>query len=466
MSLPSLRRRMLWRVLLPLALTWGVGSGVAFTVSYVFTRQAFDRSLLDDAYAIAANVSVVDGALALNLSPREIGAVLFDQSEKVFFQVLRPDGSMLAGHPGLREDPPDAAQPWSFESRPYRGLDLRIVTLHRETPSPFFVVVGQTVRSRSELLKRLLGDAVAPQAVLLLLLGWWLRRMIGRELAPLTQLQAALDRRDSHDLAPLALTPTTRDIGHLMQAINALMWRIAAGVSAQREFAGNVAHELRTPLAGIRSLAEYGLARSDPALWQAQLRQIVQSEQRASRLVDQLLALALADEARDSLRLEPVAVDAVVQDLLLRLLPRADAEGVDLGAVGLEAPVHALASVALLEGLLGNLIDNALRYGRPTDGAPPHVTVEVSAEGDDVLLSVLDNGPGLDAAQREQVMGRWAQGEAGLQRGSGSGLGLAIVARYVELLGGRFELSAPEPGRGLRASVTLRRFSPPATAST
>ena len=462
----SLRRRMLWRVLLPLALTWLLGSAISITVAYIFAAEAFDRSLLDDAYDIAANVSTKDGGLVLNLSPHEVETVLFDQSEKTFFAVFKSDGSLLAGNGALHAQPAVNGRDFAFDERRYLGLDLRAVTLRQQEPLAFVVVVAQTTPSRSQLLRQLLVNSVVPQAILLLLLGLWLGRSIRRELEPLSRLQQALQSRDTGDLTPVQLEPTSGDIGRLAGAINALMSRIDAGVRAQREFAGNIAHELRTPLAGIRSLAEYGLMQKDPALWQAQLRNIVQSEQRASRLVDQLLALALADEARDSLKLEAVAVDVVVRDVLLRQMPRADAAGVDLGAQGLEQPLLAMADVALLEGLLANLVDNALRHGRPAahthiattlPNPVPHVTVEVTPQGAEVLLTVTDNGPGLDGAQRQRVLARWEQGAAALQRGSGSGLGLAIVSRYVALLGGRFELVAAPGGVGLQACVWLVR---------
>jgi two-component system sensor histidine kinase TctE len=449
---------MLWRVTLPLALTWLLGSAVAVTVAYVYTRKAFDRSLLDDAYAIAANVSASGGELVFNLSPREVGAVLFDQSEREYFAILRPDGSLVAGQGGLRLTPVDTSEPFVFEERHYRGADLRMVTLSRTQPLPHAVVVAETTRSRSRLAAQLLAASVAPQVALLLLLGLWLRRSIGRELQPLAELQQALEQRGSTDLEPVRLAPQTRDIARLADAFNALMARIAAGLRAQREFSGNVAHELRTPLAGIRSQAEYGLAQKDPAAWAAQLRGIVTSEQRASHLVDQLLALALADEAHQSLQLEPVALDALIADLLLRLLPRADALGVDLGAAGLEAPHKVMATAALIEGLVGNLIDNALRYGQPSaPGAQQRVTVALEAAGDAVLLSVSDNGPGMDEAQRERVLARWEQGPAGMRQRGGAGLGLAIVGRYVELLGGRLALRPVADGPGLCACVWLQR---------
>ena len=464
MTLPTLRRRMLWRVILPLALTWLVGSIVALTVASVYTRRAFDRSLLDDARAIEANVTLLNDELAFGLTPREVGAVLFDQEEKVFFAVLRQDGSLLVGQGGLREEPILAEdESYVFADRHYRGLDLRMVTLVRTQPRLHAVVVAQTTRSRTQLTGQIFAALLLPQALLLVLLGLWLRISIGHELAPLAQLERELDGRDTRDLKPVNLAPRSIDIDHLAKAFNGLMARIAAGVRAQREFAGNVAHELRTPLAGIRSLAEFGLAQSDPAAWQAQLRHIVASEQRASHLVDQMLALALADEASASLQLEPVAVHELVQGLLLRLLPKADAQGVDLGADGLEGPpVHVWGSPALVEGLLSNLADNALRYGRPTQSdATPQVTVGVHEVDGQVLLCVTDNGPGMDAGQRQRVLARWEQGTSGLREGSGVGLGLAIVERYVGLMGGRLALEPGLSGQGLHACVWQRCAEPP-----
>jgi two-component system sensor histidine kinase TctE len=142
----------------------------------------------------------------------------------------------------------------------------------------------------------------------------------------------------------------------------------------------------------------------------------------------------------------------------MRHLHRADALGVDLGvdfAQGLEAPV-VLAQRALLEGTLDNLIDNALRYGVPADGGPRHVTVALTQpEAGVVCLSVIDNGPGVSDAQREQLLQRWAQGSAGEALKQGSGLGLAIVSEYARILGAQLSMSRPASGPGLQVSLRL-----------
>ena len=146
-------------------------------------------------------------------------------------------------------------------------------------------------------------------------------------------------------------------------------------------------------------------------------------------------------------------VDDAVRRILLGFVERADAAGVDLGAAGLDEPVSARGAPVLLEGVLSNLIDNALRYGRGSEA--PAVTVTVGREAGDVVVSVADNGPGLEPAQRDSLARRWAMGAAGIALGAGAGLGLAIASRYASLMGGSLVLGAGPEGRGLCATLRL-----------
>ncbi len=463
---PSLRARLLRHVLVPLALTWFAGTAISVLVANGFSQRAFDRALLDDAYAIAANVRIKGGALDLALTSRELKSVLFDQVETVYFAVLLPDGSMLSGNASLPAPPP-RDDSYRFSDINYRGRALRAVRVRVSEPQAFEVITAQTVHARSAMLRSVLLYSVVSQLLLLGALAFWLRRAIQADLQPLAAFQAELSARDARGLDPVAVEASTRDLQHLGTAVNDLLARVAQGVRAQREFAGNVAHELRTPLAGIRALAAYGLAHRDPAVWREQLAGVADSEARASHLVDQLLALALADEVRGAMPREPVALDELARDAVLRVLPRADAAGVDLGARGLDRPVVVQGQAVLIEGVLGNLIDNALRYGRPAEGGPaPRITVEIASGGPgdegSVVLSVVDNGPGIPEAQRTDLLQRWAQGREGERLGQGAGLGLAIVARYAELLGARLVLGTGPDGQGLRVGLV---FAPPAATA-
>jgi len=343
---------------------------------------------------------------------------------------------------------PDEGSRYRFSDIDYDGNVLRAVVLdHDAEPGlhmPYRVIVAQTTLSRAALVQRLLFYAMAPQVLLLVLLAVWLWHGIRRDLRPLGELQRALDTRDVRDLSPVTVAQTSKELQRLGDAVNALFDRLRHSVRAQREFVGNVAHELRTPLAGIRALAEYGLAQHDTEVWREQLTRVSERQARASHLIDQLLALALADEARTDLQRMPVSLDMLAEQTVLRHLARADARGVDLGARGLDDGVTVLANEALVEGILDNLIDNALRYGGRT------ITVELAGR----TLSVIDDGPGIPLEAQRDLMQRWAQGPAGQKLGQGAGLGLSIVARYAELLGAELRLDAAEP-TGLRVSVTF-----------
>jgi two-component system sensor histidine kinase TctE len=444
---PRLSSRLLRHVLLPLALTWLAGTAVSAGIAYIFTQRAFDRSLLDDAALIATNVQAQGVGLELALTTREVNRVLFDQVETTYFSVFQADGTLVAGVKDLRLPPLQPGTTHRFQDVVLHGQRLRGAILHRSEPVPFDVVVAETTLGRSAVLQQLVWYSLVPQVLLLLVLGWWLRRAIRSDLQPLAQLQQALGRRSANDLAAIHVEATTRDLATLAAALNALLARLERSVRAQREFAGNVAHELRTPLAGIRALADYGLSQTDPRSWREQLERIASSQARASRLVDQLLDLALAHEAEAGLKMELIALDALVRDALLRFLPRADAAGVDLGAVGIDSPCMVRADPTLVDGILTNLLDNALRYGASADG-PSTVTVSIERYPSEVVLLVQDNGAGLPSDVQEQLVHRGAQGQLGQLLGQGAGLGLALVAQYATLMDARMVLGSGPDGRG------------------
>jgi len=332
-----------------------------------------------------------------------------------------------------------------------------VVLRHSVDGADYHVVMAHTTRIRGALVQRLLVFGALPLLLLLGLLAVWLWRGIQRDLAPLSQLQAALAHRDANDLSPVPLAPSTQEIDEVGQAVNALFERLGRNVRAQREFAGNVAHELRTPLAGIRALADYGLAHPGTAVSRQQLQQIATSAGRAGRLVNQLLDLAMADEGGLVLKRERLALGPLVGQTIVRHLDKADARGVDLGARGLDEASDedftVCADAALVEGILDNLVDNALRYG----GRTLTIALQHTLARDACVLAVVDDGPGIPASARQALMQRWAQGRDGEKLGQGAGLGLSIVARYAQLLGSELRLDSGEDGRGLHASVTLPR---------
>ncbi len=462
--LPTLLSRLLRHVLMPLMWAGVIGAVVVALVARHFTSQAYDRSLLDDALMVASHVGDRDGELDLRLSPAEMKAVLFDQSEVLFFAIYDQQGRFLAGHAGLQGVALPQGSVHAFGEMNFQGQRLRTLTLRRDRPHPYVVVMGQTTHSRDRILQQVLVFSLLPQLLLVVVLAMWLRRNIEAELQPLSDLEQDLSQRDAGDLSPVRVHQASSDMRRLGEVVNRLFGRIAQGLQAQREFSGNVAHELRTPLAGIRAQAEYALSSAQPEVWREQLQGVLASQSRASHLVDQLLALALVSEAKQQLTLEPVALHELATQALLRWMPQADQRGVDLGGQGLDVACWVMGQRALLEGLLDNLIDNALRHGRPDAGRGAQVTVWLSSRTDaqgepTVRLVVQDNGPGVPLARREALQSRWKRGtEASV--GSGHGLGLSIVSAYARHLGAPLGLHDAEGG-GLEVSVDLRACAAP-----
>ncbi len=462
-KLPSLTSQLLKSLYIPLFLTWIIGTLVVVIVASYFTEQAYDRALLDDAYSVASHVTLnaakSNEQLEIDLSANEMTTLLFDQSEIIYFQILNVDGSMVAGHPGFNATLPAVGSAPKFSNLEFQDKNFRTVAIYRTQPSPFFLVMAQTSDFRTALVKRVVIFSIVPQLLFLALLALFLKGVIKKELAPLMDLENAVETRAVTDLSAVHIDTRTKDVHDLGTAINRLFFRIDDGVRLLREFSGNVAHELRTPLAGIRAQTEYGLANKNPEVWYQQLQGIAKSELRASHMVEQMLALSLTNEAKSGLINEDIDVDELVKEAVMRFLSRADSLGVDLGVKGYDLGLTIKTQRSLLEGALNNLIDNALRYGVSEIQSFNQITIEIEKTVDDAKknyleISVVDNGKGISDEFKHQVMRRRTQGEAGVNLGAGAGLGLAIVVEYAKLLNAEFVLQ-DNSGGGLKALLKL-----------
>ena len=466
-SLPTLGRRLVLHMVTALVLGWLIASFGIVWVAAHFLQRAYDRGLVEDALLVAERVVEDPGTasgLSLRLTATELRSVLFDTTESIYFMVRAAGGQFVAGHPGLAAPPEAGALLPQFVEKKFDGAQVRLATILKQGLVPFYVTVGQTTVGRDAMLLQLIAATLVPLAVLLAVLVFGIRRLVGADLAPLVRLERDLLQRDARDLAPVHVDSKVRDFVRLGESFNSLLATIRRAVVAQREFAGNIAHELRTPLSGIRALAEFGLRNGGQPVMKEQLQEIIRTQDKASRLVDQLLALAFAEEVSGTLKREAVRLDVVVREALLRFIARTDAQGIDLGASGLDEPISVLGNAALLEGVVNNLLDNACRHAFGASYAgQPLVTVSIEATpagagaAAKVTLAVIDNGVGLPGARRAEMMQRWRRTSREPMLREGAGLGLAIVSEYARLLGARLSLQAGPDGTGLSVGIELDR---------
>jgi two-component system OmpR family sensor kinase len=326
--------------------------------------------------------------------------------------------------------------------------------------------VAQPASVRSKLAAEVALRTVLPLVILLpvmSLLLWW---VVGRGLAPLRRVASDVAARRPESLDRLSTDALPDEVAPLVTSLNRLLADLSAARDAQRAFIADAAHELRTPLTAVQLQLQIVERAADPAARSIAIDTLRGGLERASRLVEQLLALARAEPdvvAKSTSLSVPAQVDlvALAKEAVTLQAGLAHDRGIDLGLASDGDPLTVNGDRDALFTLLGNLIDNALRY-TPRGG---RVDVGVERRSGAVVLSVVDDGPGIAPAERERVFDRFHRGDAARAAGDtrGSGLGLAIVRRIAERHRARLDLTAPPSGRGLRVELT---FDQPGGSST
>jgi len=296
--------------------------------------------------------------------------------------------------------------------------------------APPVVQVAETRERRARLAIEITKGVILPQLVMLPLAVLLVWLALTRGIAPLHELQQRLARRHTGDLSPIDEIRAPEEVAPLVRAINDLLGRLDESIRAQKHFLADAAHQLKTPLAGLRTQAELAereieAGHHDPEALRASLRQIASASQNAAHMVDQLLAMARVEHDDEHGHSGPVDIAVLARDTVRGFVPRALEKGIDLGFEGEAArpAPRVVGNATLLRELIRNLVDNALLY-TPRGGT---VTVRVLPDpfGQVVVLQVEDSGPGIAEAEREKVFRPFYRAlGSGVE---GSGLGLAIV---------------------------------------
>ena len=452
-------------MLAPLLFVWPLS--IAFTHYFAnnVANYPYDQALREHVTAIARQVKLINGKPVLSLPASARALLRADETDSVYFHVLTRDGKLLAGDKGI---PGPAAEAWDgavpgeiyLRDADFNGQDLRFAyTYVAEAQAPIerwiLIEVAETTEKRTQLANKIVASVILPQFVIIplaVMLVWF---GLSRGLRPLNRLRKTIESRDPDDLSPIATRRVPEELEPLVEAFNEMMERMKKSVGAQQRFVADAAHQMRTPLTGLKTQAQFAMRESDPEALRHALRQIATGVDRAGRLVNQLLTLARTEGGEEQQQ-PAVVVDLArlmresVEDWVMVAIER----GIDLGfEAGGEAKIEG--RPYLLRELAKNLIDNALRY-TPRGG---HVTCRIVANPQTVLLEVEDDGIGISEEQAELVFERFYRVDDATTEGSG--LGLAIVQEIAVLHGSRASLRPNPAGKGAIARVVFSAWHPP-----
>ncbi|GAC1536255.1 MAG: sensor histidine kinase [Myxococcales bacterium] len=451
----SLRTQLLLWLLIPLGGLCVVGATLARLTVRAAIDAAYDKSLHAAALAISEHLRMEGPRPEVDLPPVALEMLDTVDQDRVFYSVSYRAADrhsvFITGYDDLPAPPPAAPGKAVFYDAEYRGERIRIAALATAMPAdpPLLVVtqVAETVRGRRGLIQTILAQAMGQQLFLLVLGGAIVWIGVTRGLSSLRDLSGEVARRTASDLEPLPPHHAPEEVSPLIAAIDQLMSRVRDAIAVQRRFIADASHQLRTPLAVLRTQAESALREREPEAVREALAQLRDHSQATSHLASQLLSLARAEPAADlPVKADLVDLVAVAREACAALVPEALSRKVDLGFEE-QGPASMRGQEILVRELIANLVDNALRY------APAGtITVRVGRPGPGrVSLVVEDDGPGIPPEERGRVFDRFYRIRG--TQGDGAGLGLAIVREIARRHGGTVSLSEGPGGRGLRVEV-------------
>ncbi|MGB9149368.1 MAG: sensor histidine kinase N-terminal domain-containing protein [Burkholderiales bacterium] len=464
----SLRSQLLNWLMLPLLVLLIFASAVGYLASINFANLPYDRALFEVARTLAANVRLVDGRPTMDMAISARNILLNDPDDRIFYKITLDDGRLIAGETwipsplGMDEFNDKYLTDAELREEKYRVATLRVTPDFgpewKEASNGLLIHVAETFNKRQALTRKILGTMMIPQLLLIALAGGGLWFGLNRGIFPLKNLQRTLSQRSASDLSPVELREDIpEEVVPLITAFNGILLRMRGVLAAQKRFVADAAHQLRTPLAGLKTQAELALRLNDPSSIRRALQQILQSAERGSSLTNQLLTLA-RHEPGDSPERATTAVNIneIVKHTTLTLVNDALRKNIDLGFEPSAEPAWVVGDELGLIDMLTNLLDNAIRYTH----AGGRVTARVNLTDNAVLVSVEDNGPGILPADRERVFERFYRVLGNNE--TGSGLGLAIVREIARLHQADIVLDDAPGGRGALFSIRFARTLAPA----
>lgn len=446
----SLRVKLLKWLVVPLVAVNLAGAAAVYWLAWIPAQTAFDQSLADAAWALVPHVQDTGDSVELRLSQQAEQVLRVDHFDQTYLVVRDIDGRTIAGDrdfPSLHV--PARDNTWEAYLSEMRGEDVRVISLRTQVGGETVLIgVAETRVKRFQFKLRILLSLVLLELLLVILIPAVIWMALNRGLLPLREMQENLESRKSDDLSALQIANAPVELVPFIRAINDLLSRVQSSARAKQDFLANVAHQLRTPLAGFKAQLEWLQAQntSHPDISDS-VALMMASTERMVRQANQLLVLARSEPGGfERERLERLSLDQLVSESVQHFVEEAQKKSIDIG-FHLQ-PTFVNGDRFLLRDMIDNLIDNAVRYS-PQGGAVTVSCAQIEGQG---VLKVEDDGPGIPESEKEKIFSRFYRLD---KSQPGSGLGLAIVRDIAKDHEAAIETRSGSHGRG---TVFIVRF--------
>ncbi len=449
----SLRVHLINWLLTPLFILWLFSTIAGYVATLTYANKPYDMVLLQRAQAVGAQLGLNGGKERLTFDLDLPDGTALAMPDKVFYTVSDQNGKKLAGNANL-------SRPISYrggkitpifsnsERDGEKTRNVSLVFYNVDSDKLYQLHMSETIHQRQALIQGILANIVIPQLLLILVAVAAVWFALKQGLAPLERLRRDVVNRKRDDLHQLDSSQAPEEVRPLIDAVNNLLERLRLVMQAQQRFVADAAHQLRTPLAGLKTQAELALREDDSERKQHALKLILTSARHGTRLVNQLLVLARNEPGAQSLETFTLLdLNQLAQECTVNWVQTALEKNIDIGFEGSGNPVNINGDTNSLTEMLNNLIDNAVRY----TASGGHITVGVTTQKKNIELFVEDNGPGIELQHRERVFERFYRVLGSGQ--SGSGIGLAIVAEVAKRHGAEISLNSGDNGIGTRFSM-------------
>jgi two-component system sensor histidine kinase TctE len=449
----SLKSGFILRLIIPLLCFMTLETGFSYFITWHYVNTAYDRWLLDSARSLIQEIKVKDNKILVELPASSVEMFKWDEIDKTYFKIISAEQGVIAGDIFVPEsfDPNvDWSQPVYFNESIYNE-SVRVVSMlvqRKDINGKVFVHVAETLNKRRAMMRDILLADLLPQSILVLFTGFYLVTGVKRGLRPLHKLANEIARRSPRDLSPIAETYIFPEVRTLTDTINDLLARLTAAIQAQQRFIANAAHQLRTPLAGLKLQAERALREEDLTAMRPALLQIQNSADRASHLIAQLLALAKSEPVEGMHKLQAVNLSELAKEVCIDWIPKALQHKMTVSFETETEPTVLKGDEILLKELLANLLDNSIAYGYEHG----NIVVKVISQPQ-LCLIVEDDGMGIADAELDKVFERFYR--PANSPGDGCGLGLAIIKEIADLHHAQISLARLNETGGLRVEINF-----------